>query len=503
MEHQFYKNTVVHKALILVVSLFMATGMLLTVGLKSVSAMDTIYLSDEGWSVPVGTWDSVTKTGTLTQDISNSIVINSDYIILDGNGYSISGDGTGNGVYVESQHHITIMNLTITNKLNGIRLYKTHTSIIENNTISNTERGIYLYEVAYVSIVNNHTFGNSNTGISIRAYSHHNLIENNLSNLNRTGIKFEGGFFNTVRNNDFQDNTTNGLVITDDWGFIGSTFVRFVTDNNTIYNNNFINNHSQAYIYTWLVGENNAFYLDLPIGGNYWSNWVSPDENHDGNVDNPYVVNGVVDNLPWTTLNGWLNQPPTSDAGGPYSVILGNTAIFDGSGSYDPDVATGDSIVSYEWDIAGIYTLVGIAPTLSVEEIEDLGVGVHLISLKTTDSHGVMDTDNTTLEILPPQTTVLQQAEALLIYFDEEVINGSLAGIGPGRSSQGRLGALRNMLEAVCELIEDEQFDEARLQLLDVYMKVDGNPQPPDFVAGDAVEEISTKILELIEVLSE
>jgi hypothetical protein len=59
------------------------------------------------------------------------------------------------------------------------------------------------------------------------------------------------------------------------------------------------------------------------------------------------------------------------------------------------------------------------------------------------------------------------------------------------------------MLVAVCKLIEDEQFDEAHLQLLDVYMKVDGKPQPPDFLAGDAVEEISDKILELIEVLSE
>lgn len=406
MKHKLYKNIKVNRIFSLFVGLLMVTGVFFAIGVGPVSANDTIYLSNEGWSVPVGTWDPATQTAVLMQDISSPIVITSDYIVLDGNGHIISGDGLGDGVYAESRHDIAIKNLTITGKMNGIKLYKTHNSAVENNTISNnTERGIYLYEATLVSVVNNKTFNNGWAGISVRAFSRDNIIENNESYLNHTGIKFEGGFFNTVRNNDMRDNTAYGLLITDDWGFIGMEFVRFVTNNNQIYNNNFINNAIQAYIYTWLVGENNIFYLDLPTGGNYWNNWTSPDENHDGIVDNPYVLYGVQDNLPWTTSNSWL------------------------------------------------------------------------------------------------KTTILQDAEALLIYFNEAVIDGSLVGIGPGKSASGRLQALHNMLVAVCNLIKNAQYEKAHKQLLDIYKKVDGKLQPADFATGDATEEITVMILELIDRL--
>ncbi|MDD4876961.1 MAG: NosD domain-containing protein [Dehalococcoidales bacterium] len=311
MKHRLFKNIKLSRILSMFLSLLMAIGALSVVGVSPVLASDVIYLGSEGWSVPVGTWDSATQTAGLIQNISNSIEITSDHITLDGNGYTISGDGSGDGVYAESKHDLTIRNLTIINEQNGIKLYKTHNSIVENNTISNTERGIYLYEGALISVLNNQTFSNTVAGISIRAYSHENTIEGNESYLNHTGIKFEGGFFNTVRNNVIRDNTATGLTITDDWGFIGTEYVRFVTNYNQIYNNNFINNPTQSFVYTWLVGENNVFYLDLPTGGNYWSNWTSPDGNQDGLVDNPYVLYGVQDNLPWASFNGWLNSPTT------------------------------------------------------------------------------------------------------------------------------------------------------------------------------------------------
>lgn len=475
------KRTMANRILPVFLSLLMATGALFAVGASPVSASDTIYLGSDGWSVPVGTWDSASRTAVLTQDISSSIVITSDYIVLDGNGYTISGDGSGDGVYAESKHHLTIRNLTITDKQNGVKMYKTHNSVVENNTISNTERGIYLYEGALISVLNNQTFSNSYAGISVRAYSRDNIIEDNESYLNHTGIKFEGGFFNTVRNNDMRDNTAYGLTITDDWGFIGMEFVRFVTNDNQIYNNNFINNPTQAFVYTWLVGENNVFYLDLPAGGNYWSNWTSPDENQDGLVDNPYVLYGVQDNLPWAALNGWLNplapnQPPVADVGGPYSTVLGNTVTFDGSGSYDPDAATGDTIVSYEWDIAGIYALDGSSPSLTAEDINALGVGTHSVSLMVTDSFRATHTDSTALEVMAPPTDILEDTETLILAFDEAVSEGTLTGMGPGKSAGGRLGALRNMLVSAYNLIQDNQYEQALEQLQNAYHKVDGSP---------------------------
>ena len=39
----------------------------------------------------IGTWDAQTKTCTLTQDLSQGIIIDSDNITLDGNGRTVTG----------------------------------------------------------------------------------------------------------------------------------------------------------------------------------------------------------------------------------------------------------------------------------------------------------------------------------------------------------------------------------------------------------------------------
>jgi len=46
-----------------------------------------------------------------------------------------------------------------------------------------------------------------------------------------------------------------------------------------------------------------------------------------------------------------VNHPPTADCGGPYAARVGETILFDGTDSYDPD--PGDSITSYGWDLDG------------------------------------------------------------------------------------------------------------------------------------------------------
>lgn len=55
---------------------------------------------------------------------------------------------------------------------------------------------------------------------------------------------------------------------------------------------------------------------DTPTGGNYWSDWTSPDSDYDGFVDLPYYVGSdsghspphvTQDNLPWTIRDGWLS----------------------------------------------------------------------------------------------------------------------------------------------------------------------------------------------------
>ncbi len=115
------------------------------------------------------------------------------------------------------------------------------------------------------------------------------------------------------------------------------------------------------------------------------------------------------------------NEAPTAEAGGP-SLYLGEAAYFldvnqsltlDASASSDPDVAFGDSIVSYQWDLDNdgqFDDAVGVHPTLSWTNLQALGVtglGPHTIGLQVTDEFGVADTDSSQFVIFTNQPTAV------------------------------------------------------------------------------------------------
>jgi hypothetical protein len=90
----------------------------------------------------------------------------------------------------------------------------------------------------------------------------------------------------------------------------------------------------------------------------------------------------------------------------------------------------------------------------------------------------------------PPE----EQVEAILQIYDAAVVDGNLSGSGPGNSGQGRLGALRNMIEAAGDYITGGQFEEACGQLGAALDRMDGSSKPPDFVTGSAVTDLITQI---------
>ncbi len=66
------------------------------------------------------------------------------------------------------------------------------------------------------------------------------------------------------------------------------------------------------------------------------------------------------------------NVAPVADTGGPYDADLGQGLTLDGSASYDPNEAAGDSIVSYQWLVAGSIALAGASPALSAAQVDAL-----------------------------------------------------------------------------------------------------------------------------------
>lgn len=95
------------------------------------------------------------------------------------------------------------------------------------------------------------------------------------------------------------------------------------------------------------------------------------------------------------------------------------------------------------------------------------------------------------------QSPPSEQIADLLSFFDASVTAGTLQGAGFGKSASGRLKALRNMIEAAADFIDAFNAVEACQQLQDVLDRVDGNPRPPDFATGPALDELRSRIIEL------
>lgn len=112
------------------------------------------------------------------------------------------------------------------------------------------------------------------------------------------------------------------------------------------------------------------------------------------------------------------NYLPIPIPGGPYSTWLGSDVGFDASISNDPDAAYGDSIATFVWDLDndGSYDTTGATPVISSTTLQahGLGLGIHSIRLRVTDSFGASATRDTTLTItLPPAINVLDGATQL------------------------------------------------------------------------------------------
>jgi len=99
--------------------------------------------------------------------------------------------------------------------------------------------------------------------------------------------------------------------------------------------------------------------------------------------------------------------------------------------------------------------------------------------------------------------TPVEQIQQILDYTEDSVVDGTLEGVGTGKSADKKLGALVNMLEVAGYLIISENYDIACDQLTDALAKCDGQSPPPDFVEGDAAGDLATMIQELITELCE
>jgi hypothetical protein len=145
------------------------------------------------------------------------------------------------------------------------------------------------------SIVFNNTVMNCSSGIGVSAYGSFNIIHSNRI------INCENGLVLTSEgnNNLFYSNSVceNRVGVYASYGFP-------IGNNNTFYCNNFVGNTEQVFSNSTIVDpaidadpkEYKAYHggvFDNGSVGNFWSDYVGTDTNHDGIGDTPYVIDAT------------------------------------------------------------------------------------------------------------------------------------------------------------------------------------------------------------------
>lgn len=198
--------------------------------------------------------------------------------------------------------NITVKNLNLTNNRNGILLAYTSNCTVENVSASNNEDGIYLFHCGNSTIQGNTVIKNYRFGIllSFSTYNeiHDNLIasvgvwssKNNLISRNRVSNKQGSGI-------QLEDSSRNNVIVENNVSDsrLGIELGLNEPHNNSIYNNNFVNNVDQ--VFSWI-----GLWLKLNMWdngyceGNYWGDYTGVDLNGDGIGDT---------NLPHENVDGY------------------------------------------------------------------------------------------------------------------------------------------------------------------------------------------------------
>jgi parallel beta-helix repeat protein len=228
---------------------------LLSFSIPTVHAQDTITIREDGSifpaSAPITTSDNVVYTFTGNA-VGGGIVVERDSIMIDGNGYALSGMSIHYGIDLEGRSNVVIFNLTI----------------------QYFDEGILLHGSSYCRIIGNTIRENRDDGIDVESASVENTIYGNVIEENGDdGLDFDDeSNYNIIHGNDIINNLDEGISLWD-------------CHYNRIYHNNFEGNtrHVES-----VESKNywNTHYADG--GGNYWSNYTGSDEKSGSRQD----VNG-------------------------------------------------------------------------------------------------------------------------------------------------------------------------------------------------------------------
>jgi parallel beta-helix repeat protein len=355
------------------------------------------------------------STGVSLQSSYNNITNNN--VSLNSNhglflSYSTGNNIIGNIAFSNNQDgiqvHYSDWNLIKENKVDhnslGILIYMSNGNIVKSNNASYNSAGIQIWSASESNnITDNILTFNTNRGLWLDWSNGNNITYNNISSNLAEGIRLSSSNGNSITGNTISNN-----------GFFGFFLVSSL--NNRIYHNNIIDNADQAFDDT---NTGNQWDNGYPSGGNYWSDWTTPDvmsgpnqdiPGSDGIVDNPYVIDpdsrdyyplvNPVDTSPPTITN---LQPPDASTTNDNTPMIG-ADYSDSSGINLSSVVL--EVDGIDVTLSAVVTASGVTYTPGTA----LSDGIHMVYLEVKDNAGNLATVTWSFNVdtKPPIITNLQ-----------------------------------------------------------------------------------------------
>jgi parallel beta-helix repeat protein len=314
-----------------------------------------------------------------------------------------------------SSRNVTIKDLVLTNNNHGVLFVNTTDSIISNITsCKNAEAGIYLQLSSSRNLLVGNNVTDSKSGITLYQDCDGNTISNNIlldnsiygiscgldaDNNMIMGNWIGGGEKYGIslarnRNNTLIENTIN------DCGLYGIQFAE--SFGNFIHHNNFVNNPTQVYDFSWdrsdLYPSRNFWDDGYPSGGNYWSDHMSPDElkglsqdvpGSDGISDVAYIIDNRNEDL-YPLMMPLVCIPKFEFS--PQKPTVSEQIEFNASSSY----SRYGNIKYYEWRFGDGNNAITSGPCMKYSYAEP---GNYTVALKATDDKGLWNTTSLGIKV--------------------------------------------------------------------------------------------------------